>query len=118
MTKKEKLDPSPKLTIGFTEELIQPILDGKKMATYRLGTKYAHLNNGDIIALENTANKNIFAYARVKKIEVTTMNDLPLEKEGHSTYSSKANQLQRFGQIYNRAVQLSDDVVILEFELL
>lgn len=106
-----------KVILGFAENLVPKVLDGTKTLTYRLGDKYDFLNVGDVFLIENSATKQAFAEVVLTLKEKTTFADLPIDRVGHETYSSKEEQRRVFEGFYKRPVADDEPVLILGFQV-
>lgn len=104
-------------SIGFVHELVEPILDGSKTLTYRIGDKYNFLQVGDLIDARDGSNDRIFATLQILEIQQTTFKNLPLVRKGHSAYKSKEEQKEAFSKYYNN-IQDSDTVIIIGFKVI
>ena len=104
--------------LGFAEELVPLVKDGSKTLTYRLGFKYDFLQNGDTFLIENSATHIPFAEIEIIRTIKTSFIDLPIDRRGHETYSSKEEQRQTFERFYKRTVLDNDPAIIIEFKVL
>ncbi len=107
-----------KVILGFAEELVPLVKDGFKTLTYRLGVKYDFLQNGDTFLIEDSSTHLPFAEIEIVEVTKTSFIDLPVDRRGHGTYSSKEEQRQAFERLYKRTVLDNDPVIIIEFKVL
>ena len=104
--------------LGFAEELVPLVKDGSKTLTYRLGLKYDFLQKDDTLLVENSATHIPFAEIEIIGTTKTSFIDLPIDRRGHDTYSSKEEQRQTFERYSKRPVLDNDDVIMIEFKVL
>lgn len=101
--------------IPFAPELLGYIISGLKLTTYRLGNKYDYLKVGDVVSIQDSANKNIVGQAVIKNKQPTTFKKLPLK-----SYKNKEHQRQVFQGNYaylNRPIKDTDQFLVFKFEL-
>lgn len=106
--------------IGFAQSLVDPVLDGSKTLTYRLGSKFADsLEKGQVIEAENSATGEIFAQIKVTKVGLFKISEIQLDQKGHEKYES-LNQLIASMQKHYPQINVTEDslVSMIEFELL
>lgn len=103
--------------IGFAHDLVNPILDGSKTLTYRLGDKYDTLTLGDEVNVMDSLNNNLFAKVRITNKYWTTFGELPFNINGHEKYLSKEEQRNVFSKYYGRLLADSEQMLVLEFKV-
>lgn len=101
--------------IKFAHDLVPLILDKTKTLTYRFGDKYDYLQREDTLFLEDSSNGEIFAEVKIINKTYTTFGDLPIDKKGHESYSSKEVQREKFKKYYAREMKDDDKILVLEF---
>lgn len=107
--------------LPFAPELIQFIVAGEKLTTYRYGDKYDYLKPGDIVSLQNSDTKKIIGKAEVVDKSQLTFAELPLKTSGHETYKNKGHQRKVLSGYYaylKRELRDNDVFLKLEFKLL
>ena len=101
--------------IPFASELIEFILDDKKMTTYRYGDKYDYLQPGDTIKIQNSDTKIIVANAVITDKTPTSFADLP-----HDAYTNKEHQRNVLSGYYayiGRQIEDDDRFLVFSFKL-
>lgn len=106
------------VTLGFAKSLVPLVKDGSKTLTYRLGEKYAFLQSGDRLTVEDSSTHAPFAEIEIIGVSKTTFADLPINRQGHEIYSSKTEQRKVFEGFYKRPVDDMEQVLIIEFKVL
>lgn len=109
-----------KYALGFGPELIQFILSGKKVKTYRFGLKYDFLQPGDVITVLDTVNMKPYGRAKVLSKKLVTFKELSLDNPGHEAYKNKEHQRQVFSGYYaftGKPVEDNDPFLVFEFKL-
>ncbi len=104
-------------TIGFAKQLVSRVKEGTKTLTYRLGRKYDFLKVGDRLKAEDSSKHLPFAEIEIMSTTKTSFIDLPIDRQGHEVYASKAEQRKIFEGFYGRSVSDQDDVMIIEFKV-
>lgn len=114
-------EPRPEMyVIPFKHELVELILKGEKVKTYRFGRKYDYLNIGDEVKIQSSQTNEIAAEAVITQKTYTTFKDLPLDGSGHEPYPDKEVQRQKFNGYYSyigRPIEDTDEFLVLEFQL-
>lgn len=105
-------------SIGFKENLVPEVLNGKKTLTYRLGVKHANKKIGDIISLVNSSTDEVFANAVIEQVVVTEVKNLPLNPVGHEAYPSVEKLRSNLASMYGKDVSLDDEIVLIGFKLI
>lgn len=110
----------PKGAIGFAPELIDFILGGKKLSTYRYGDKYDYLSVGDTIDIQDSTARKTVCKAIVTDKAYTTFAQLPLKINIHESYKDKEHQravLSGYYAFLGRPLEDEDEFIKFEFEL-
>jgi hypothetical protein len=105
--------------ILFHPDLIPLIESGAKTLTYRLdddGLDYLAI--GDRVEAVDAFTDQAFAQLEITGKESTTFGQLPTDRQGNVTHSSKEKQRIVFQGYYGREVKDSDRVLILGFRLI
>ncbi len=114
-------EPKPEMyTILFKQELVDLILTGQKIKTYRYGIKYDYLKVGDEVDIQNSHSKEIACKATITDKYRTTFKELPINIPGHEPYESKDDQRQTFSGYYayiGREIVNDDPFLVLEFQI-
>lgn len=106
--------------IPFAPELTVFILEEKKLSTYRFGNKYDYIQIGDMVSLQNSATKNIFACAMVTAKSKVEFIDLPIKSNIHESYESKEHQrgvLSGYYKYLKRPLRDDDEFTVFQFAL-
>ena len=115
-------EPRPEMyTIPFKHELVELILKGEKVKTYRYGKKYDYLKIGDKVKIQSSKTHEMPCEAIITDKLTTTFKNLPLSTSGHESYNDKEKQRQKFSEYYSyigREVQDDDPFLIFEFQLI
>lgn len=104
-------------SISFAADLVPLVLNGSKTLTYRRGTKYTHLQVGDIVSVSNSATDQDVAKVQITETGYTTFESLPIDRPGHEPYNSKQHQRQVFQQYYPE-ISDQDPIFIIGFKLI
>jgi hypothetical protein len=112
--------PKQGYVLPFAPELIQFILDERKLTTYRFGSKYAYLKPTDKVAIANSQTGDHVAQAKILDITEVTFRDLPLTISTHETYDTKEQQRLVMSGYYayiGRSIQDDDPFLVINFRL-
>jgi hypothetical protein len=104
--------------LPFAPELIAYILNKKKAVTYRLGRKYAHLEVGDRVRLQDSRSGDIVGKVVITSKDFMLFKDIPLEGGGHESYVDKEHQRKVFSGYYayiGRPIEDKDEFLVLGF---
>jgi hypothetical protein len=107
--------------VAFAPELIDFILQDKKLTTYRFGDKYDYLQVGDRVKIQNSQTKELPANAVIVRKVATTFEGLPVALGTHETYSDKEHQRQVLSGYYaylGRPLEDDDPFLVFDFKLL
>ena len=110
-----------KYVVPFATELVDFILTGKKLTTYRYGDKYDYLQVGDTVRIQNSDTKDVVAKAVIARKSKTTFGELPIDDGTHETYKDKEHQRQVLSGYYayiGRELRDEDPFLVFDFELL
>ena len=103
--------------LKFNDHLVQPILDGKKTATWRLRDD-KNLAVDDILQLLNAASGEVFAVAQIDEVLSKRLGELSdADKIGHEPFASDDEMYATFTKYYGE-VGPSSVVKIIRFHLL
>lgn len=105
--------------IPIAPELVEIILSGKKVKTYRLGKKYDHIEIGDIADVTNFATDKLVATVKITGKYYQNFKDLPVDISGHEKYKDKEHQREVFNEYYShigRPIRDDDEFIVFEFE--
>lgn len=103
--------------LKFEEDLVQPILDGKKTTTLRLFDD-KDIQEGDHLRLIDKDNGDEFARADVILVYEKKFGDLDEKDfEGHESYESLLHMREKFHQYYGEDVNDETPVKIVRFKL-
>lgn len=104
-------------SLKFKSNLIEPILNGTKTATWRVWDD-KNLSIGDELDFVNQDDGRVFASAIVTEIIEKSFNDLTdADKIGHEAYKSLKQMYATFSHYYKKPVRPSDIVKIVRFRL-
>ena len=110
-----------KNVFGFAPELINFILKGHKVITYKYGYKKDYLNVGDNVYIKNSKTGKVIDQAYILKKENSTFIKLPLNARGHESCENKEQQRKVLSGYYaylGRPIKDSDPFLIFEFQLI
>ena len=114
-------EPRPEAyTIPLRHELIELVLSGQKVKTYRFGKKFDYLKPGDKVTIQDSQTKELACIGVITANSYTTFKDLPINTPGHEPYTSKDHQRQVFSGYYayiGRTIADDDPFLILEFQM-
>ena len=103
--------------LKFEQKLVEPILSGKKTATWRLYDD-KDLTIGDELSLVNRDTGDEFARGRITDVQETTLGEIDLSNTGgHETYESREAMYEIFRGYYGEQVGAETGVKIVSFEL-
>ncbi len=108
---------APKDSLKFTPELTKLVLDGSKTNTVRLEPK--NLQVGDIASLItrlSPTDTQVFAQAKVTKIETMPLGQIPLDLDGHEPFASTDEQLAAYRGYYGDTVGFDTEFTIYYFD--
>ena len=104
--------------ILFHPDLIPLIKSGSKNLTYRLDDEHLdYLKVGDRVTAKDGFSGEAFAELEITSMEFTTFGELPLDRPGHTKYSSKEEQRAIFKGYYGREIEDSERALILGFKV-
>lgn len=104
--------------LKFKSELIAPILDGQKSATWRLNDD-KNLAVDDILQLVDARTGEVFAVAQIDEVLSKRIGELTeSDKLGHEPFESDEAMYTEFKKYYGDAVGPSSVVKIVRFRLL
>ncbi|MBW4061018.1 ASCH domain-containing protein [Candidatus Saccharibacteria bacterium] len=110
-----------KNVIPFAPELVQFILDERKLTTYRFGKKYDYHQVGDLVEIQNSTTKEIVGQARILAKRSTTFEGVPVNTGTHESYRDKEHQRQVLSGYYayiGREIADDDPFLIFDFALI
>lgn len=116
---KEEFKPDD-FAIAFAPELIEFILQDRKLTTYRYGDKYDYLNVGDEISIQDSRTGEIKAKAKITSKIRTTFGELPTQVGTHEAYRDKDHQREVLSGYYaylKRPLIDTDPFLVFDFEL-
>lgn len=105
----------------MSPELVDLILSGEKIKTYRFGHKYDHLKVGDRVKITNSQSNELITNAIIIDKFYQDFKDLPIDIPGHEPYQNKEHQRQIFNGYYkylDRPIRDDDKFIVFEFKLL
>lgn len=102
--------------IYFPKELINLVLSGQKIQTFRFGNKYDHLQCGDIVSIKQNGNDQELAKAKIVSIAHQIFKELPFE--GFENKEHQRKVLSGYYAFLGREIQDDDPFIILDFELI
>lgn len=106
--------------IAFAPELIEFILQDRKLTTYRYGDKYLYLKVGDEISIQDSKTGEIRAKARITGKMKTTFGELPIQIGTHEAYRDKKHQREVLSGYYaylGRLLVDEDPFLVFDFKL-
>lgn len=110
----------PKGAIGFAPELIQFILSGQKLTTYRFGSKYDYLKAGDLVKIQDSNDKKTKCIAKITQKSKLSFKELPLKINVHESYRDKEHQrsvLNGYYAFLGRSIRDDDQFIRFDFIL-
>lgn len=116
----EKEFKPDKYAIAFAPELIEFILQDRKLTTYRYGDKYSYLNVGDEISIQDSSTGEIKANAKIVNKTSTIFDELPIQIGTHEAYRDKEHQRKVLSGYYaylGRSLSNEDPFLVFDFEL-
>lgn len=104
-------------TIKFKEYLVSPILEGKKVSTWRLfDDKKLEVNN--LIHLQNSDSGKDFALAVITSIDEKTFDQIKLEEyDGIENFKNKDEMINHFKKFYGEGVNRNTIIKVVNFSL-
>tara|TARA_Y100000034_G_C6829245_1_gene374179 strand:- start:807 stop:1127 length:321 start_codon:yes stop_codon:yes gene_type:complete len=103
-------------SLKFANSLIQLILDGKKINTWRINDD-KNLTENDILSLINIKREE-FAKAIIISVKETTFEEVDqCDKEGHEKFSSDEEMYRTYSKYYNINVTPQTKLKIIGFKL-
>ena len=106
-------------TLKFKHNLVQQILDGSKIVTWRLFDD-KNLSVGDKIEFIDLGNDKKFAEVEITKIKEKKLSavDNSDYNTGHLRFNNQQEMLQHYKELYGEKVSLDTIVKMIEFKLL
>lgn len=104
--------------IGFAPDLISLIQSGAKTLTYRIGPKFALLQEGDVLSALDSVTREQVAILRVISKGMSRFDELPLDDPRHEAYYSKEHMVSVFKFYYGFDIPAQETVWIIEFEVI
>lgn len=104
-------------TLKFTPELTELIQNGSKWSTVRLDCK--NLSVGDTAKLQTRFDKKTvssFALAEITGVDTKKLADIPVDYDGHETYTDKDEQLKNYQVYYGEGVTFETEFTIYSFK--
>lgn len=104
-------------TLKFKHHLVEGIIAGKKIATWRLFDD-KDLRVGDQLELIDVQTKEKFAQAEITGVKEKKLGELvENDFEGHEKYKNRADMLKHYREYYGNGVTLNTIVKIINFKL-
>jgi hypothetical protein len=110
-----------KHVIPFAPELVQFILDKKKLTTYRFGTKYDYLKVGDRVGIQNSETKETVGQAIITGKQTSNFREIPIITGTHESYKDKEHQrtvLSGYYAYIGRPIADDDPFLVFDFKLI
>ena len=106
-------------TLKFKDYLVQKILDGSKVITWRLFDD-KNLQIGDELLFVNSASGKKFAEAEIIGVREKKLSEIKEAdfEEGHEKYKSQEDMLAHYRDYYGDKVNLNSVIKIVKFKLL
>ena len=103
--------------LKFDQSLIESILSGSKTTTWRLFDD-KNLSEGDELDCINKQTGESFAHAAITRVFEKPLGEVTDEDyRGHERYTSDQEMYETFSKFYNRPVDKTTLVKIVEFKL-
>lgn len=105
-------------TIKFNPNLVQPILSGDKISTWRLFDD-KNLSIGDELSFVNKETLEEFAKAKIIAVEEKKLGELTdADFSGHERYESLEKMYETYRQYYGDRVTSETIIKMIDFEVL
>ncbi len=102
----------PDKKMGFHKSVVPQVFDGK-ISTWRL--RNHKLKEGDVVAFENSQEKELFGFGEIIKVIKTTVGQIDLKDKTHyKTYKNRQELIKAFKR-HNPSYQINNDTPVFAY---